>query len=389
MLETGDSTAAEGGRKAAPVKKKKTTGFLLNNTVSTVGKALGGFPTNAQELAAQWSIGSDDTYTVSVKVLRQVEGSESAGLVADVPLRNYDAGRIAGQYGPGLYYIRASAGKYSNRATKMLLTEDYCRSNGWGSIPKPNPAESAAVQTIMSTTEGPTDPKALVMAVSQMIDSKLEAFQMRQGLNQPQPAGQAGADPMSAMEREMERMTRMMTMLNGLQEKARETVRAEMGLAAPAAEGKEENIWLKLAEIAAPVATAFMQKIGSEPRPVPQVMVPAQPQPARPALSQQAPAAPAGDPMPQLTEEERNAIGAAVQALKPYGETLVQLAAAGTDEQVVDNLDPWIPAGMVPSVMALSAIVTKHGPAVLQAIHPGLNTERWPKILEKLVEGFK
>jgi hypothetical protein len=57
-----------------------------------------------------------------------------------------------------------------------------------------------------------------------------------------------------------------------------------------------------------------------------------------------------------------------------------------TDDQIVAQLDPWIPTPMVPELANLAAVVLKHGPSVLGAIHPGLITDRWAAILPKLVE---
>ena len=94
--------------------------------------------------------------------------------------------------------------------------------------------------------------------------------------------------------------------------------------------------------------------------------------------------------MPTLTPEEQNAIGAAVSMLRPYANTLLQLIASGlTDEQIVEELDPWIPAPMAGPLAALADAVAKHGPGVLGAIHAGLASDRWASILPKLVAALQ
>ncbi len=90
--------------------------------------------------------------------------------------------------------------------------------------------------------------------------------------------------------------------------------------------------------------------------------------------------------MPALTDHEKAAIGGAVAMLRPFAGHLVGMTEGpATDSQIVDELEQFIPAGMVPSLEALAAVVAKHGPAVLNAIHPGLASDRWAKILPQLV----
>jgi hypothetical protein len=59
------------------------------------------------------------------------------------------------------------------------------------------------------------------------------------------------------------------------------------------------------------------------------------------------------------------------------------------DDQIVSQLDPWIPSPMVPELAQLAAVVAQRGPAVLAAIHPGLAVDRWASILPKLVAALQ
>lgn len=347
-----------------------------------VGKMIPACPMTADELAAQWEVGAEECESITVKVLRQVLGKNQMELITSVPLVHYDGNRIAANYGPGTYYLRPAAGWNDRHSAKIMISDVLAQTCGFGRIVKASVADQAAAATILQAGEGPTDPKALVMAVSQMMDAKLDAF--RQSLGVP---GQMGVttmkpiDPMQSVETEMERMMRMMSMLSGLQEKARESVRAEMGIVKPEPpEPQEGSFWLELIKTAVPAFVAMVQARPAVAEPT-QPVAPPQP-PQRPAIATTQQEAP---PMPTLTQDEEKALGAIVGMLAPFGGHLAKVAAeVSDDEAIVGELIGFVGDSVVPSLKALEAITKTHGPAVLAKIHPELATPRWVGIVAKL-----
>jgi hypothetical protein len=92
-------------------------------------------------------------------------------------------------------------------------------------------------------------------------------------------------------------------------------------------------------------------------------------------------------PMPNLTQEEKTAIGQAVSMLRPFAGQLIPLATSqATDEQIAEELAEYIPNGLIPSLEALAGIVARSGPGVLQVIHPRMVSPRWSTILPKIIE---
>ena len=339
-------------------------------------------PMNAAELAEQWQVSRDDAETITVKILRQILGEDDKEVIDSVPLVLFSMKEIAGNYGPGTYYLRGAAGKYAKNAARMSISEAYARSSGWGRLPV-TAADAMAEKTIRQAAVAPTDPVELLAAVQQVVRRELEA----QRTNGPAPS--ASADPMQAMEREMERMQRMMAMMETLRESARSSVRAELGIT-PKEEVEPASIWAELLKAAVPLVSSLMARQQEPQRLEPQPMRQAAPaQQVPPALAEN-PKTQEANQMPQLTQDEQKAISGAVSMLRPYGAMIVDMAAQiADDEAIIGELVPWIPGPMVGSLEALAVTVAKYGPVVLGAIHPALVTERWAGILPKLVEACR
>lgn len=357
--------------------------------IQTVGKVLPSAPMTADELAAAWELGQDDAFTLRVKIFQAQPGVKELSLVADVPLPDFSGEDLARNFGPGMYYLRPAAGRWAMKSAKLPISDGMARNLGWGSL-RPQAADVLAHRTLEAATRGPVDPVDLMAAMERMFDQKLAALGMKPAavpmvgqIMQP-----AAPDPTAAMEKEMERMAKMMDLMNGLQEKARETVRAELGVRTPeATEGNDMSIWLKLAEIAAPVAAAIFQArnaapVTHQPPAAPSTPLPALPGPVPPTA---APAAPVSA-VPMLTPQEQASIGQVVGMLKGYGPILVNMGKGPeSDEQIAANLAPWIPPASYGQVVALSDLVDTKGPEVMNIIHPELGNDRWARILRALV----
>ena len=348
------------------------------------GRILPNAPMTADELAAAWSVAADDAETITVKVFRYQIGTRDLELVVSVPLVSFDGEYIAGKYGPGTYFIRPAAGPYAKHAAKITMSEALARQAGYGRI-QPTAQDYQAERTLRKAVEGPTDPVDLLAAIEQVMDRR-EAEKARQFGQVPQMNGQV--DPIAAVRAQFEQIQTMMGFMASLEERAIKTVEMRMGRQEYKPSDEDTNT--SLLERLLPKALDIFGQMMNNRNPA---SVVSQAPPGQHQAQQYAeppkvinPPEPEALPMPNLTPAEQNAIGGAVAMLRPHGGTLVQLAASGmNDDQIVAQLDPWIPSPMVPELAQLAAVVSQHGPAVLGTIHPGLAVDRWATILPKLV----
>jgi hypothetical protein len=267
------------------------------------------------------------------------------------------------------------------------MSEALAREAGWGRI-QPTAQDFQAERTLRKAVEGPTDPVDLLAAVEQILDRR-EAERARQFGQHPQAA--TPLDPLAAVKSQFEQIQTMMGFMASLEERAIKTVEMRMGRQDTSISAEDTNTSLleKLLPKALDIFGQMMSNRQPAPTgaPAPQAQQYVEPPKVINPPTQAQPEAPA---MPNLTAQEQNAIGGAVAMLRPHGGTLVELAASGmNDDQIVSQLDPWIPAPMVPELANLAAVVAQHGPAVLGTIHPGLAVDRWASILPKLVAALQ
>ena len=89
--------------------------------------------------------------------------------------------------------------------------------------------------------------------------------------------------------------------------------------------------------------------------------------------------------MPNLTDDERKLLGRGIAMLRPFGGQLAELTKTeATNDQIVAELEGYIPDSMIDSINALDDACQKYGPAILGQIHPELATERWAAIVKAL-----
>lgn len=369
----------------AKLKPSTTEGNRKNHEtkrgqLEAVGKLLPACPMSPDELAEAWSVAADDAETITVKIQRYVVGTKELELVDSLPLTEFSGERVAGRFGPGNYYLRPAAGPYARHAAKLPISEALARNCGYGRI-APSAQDLVAERTIRQATTGPTDPLDLVAAIEQVMDKR---DRERGIMPMPVVHGVAQADPMKTVETQMSQMMKMMEMIEGLNAKARETVRAEMGIIKPeAVEPSEGSFWIEMVKSALPTLVELIANRNPAPpvqaAPPPPMVVNPEPQPE--------PQPQGGPTMPQLTPQEQSAIAGAVAMLRPFAGQLVAMAkqTAG-DGAIVAELEPFIPGGLVPSLADLAGVVATHGPAVLAGIHPDLATARWAGILPELVK---
>jgi hypothetical protein len=390
----GELTSATGprtrGKQTAPKSKRQERALAVRSSqLKDAGRMLPACPMTADELATQWNVGADDAETITVKVLRVILGTREMEFIASVPLVDWSGERIAAKFGPGTYFIRPASGPYERHSSKIPISEAMAREAGWGRINRPSVAEAAAAQTILQAGEGPTDPKALVMAVSQMMDAKLEDFKRSIGQS-PQNGLILPQNPMDMAVAQMEQTEKIMQMMERLEKRAEETVARRMGMVKEDAAVPDTNasILVALLPKALEIFGNMMSGRNQTPpvqqihqvNPVHQVAQPGGPAVMQAALAQEAPS------MPLLSQEEQEAIGGAVAMLRPFAGQLVSMAASSLpDTGIVDELEGFIPGAMVPGLQNLAVVVAKYGPSVLSAIHPALASDRWASILPQLV----
>lgn len=353
---------------------------------AAVGKLLPACPMTAGELAEAWTVGREDVEEITVKVLKVKTGTQEQELVKSVPLVEFDGEEIAGQFGPGMYYLRPAAGPYAKHAAKLPISDHLARACGWGQLP-PTASELAAERTLRQATQGPTNPVDLMAAIEQVIEARERKSRIDTQI-QTNPVQQ---DPMQGLKSQFEQIQTMMAFMSSLEERAIKTVEMRMGKQEVNMSAEDTNTSLleKLLPKALDIFGDLMKR--REPAPIVHVPPPGPGQVERQAVAEVAlKPEPEVLPMPNLTEVEQRAIAGPVSMLRPFAGNLVELAAGPfSDEQIVDELEGFIPGAMVPGLESLAAVVAKHGPAVLGVIHPGLAVDRWASILPKLVERCK
>lgn len=375
-------------KKATPTPKRLAADQARQGQMTTVGRLLGSFPMTAEELADQWEIAADDVETITVKILKLRIGTDELQLMDDPALVDYNGKDVAARFGPGTYFIRPSGRKYAKNSAKLTISEALAKSCGFGRIPT-TAADVVAERTIREATQGPIDPANLLAAIETIIERR-----EREKSQNSAPIFQNPTvmDPMAALKSQFEQMQTMMGFMSSMEERAIKTVEMRMGKTeySPSVEDTNSSLLEKLLPKALDIFGAMMANRNPAPVAAPQHQAEHQvTQHQAPTIAVK-PTEPEVPPMPQLTQEEQQAIAGAVMMLKPYGGMIVDMAAQVADDAaIVAELEPWIPAPMLGSLEALSVIVQTHGPAILGQIHPALATERWKGILPKLVESCR
>ena len=344
--------------------------------MKSVGRPLPMFPTTADELAAQWNVSADDAWTVSVKISRQRLGSQEIELIGSVPLMEYSMEKLAGRYGPGMYFISGCAGKYAHNAAKMIISDAYARENGFGRLPT-TAADLKAETVIRKSAEGPVDPLDLVAAIERI----LERREKEKAQTAPQQTAQ-GADIVSQMAMLFKGFELMSSMENKVMEQMERRAALMAGKTLePVEEEGVMGIFSKILNSRAGEALVqglMAPRTAAALPPAPTVA------PAPAPSTAQAPSQ--GQPPVNLTAEEKAAIAPAVNMLSRFGANLVQAAAQDQrgPDAAAEELMGYIPPAIYASLVELAKVTANHGPAVLGLIHPGMATERWAAILSEL-----
>lgn len=380
LIETGEP----GGK---PARKPRTTRVnpkvqdVRSADLANTGKLLPMAPTTAEDLVEQWEIPEADCYHVRVNVFRQKMGDEALELLDSVPVLEYDLQKVAGQYGPGRYFIKGTPRKYAFNSARFDVSEELARRNGFGRLPQ-RAADITAARTLQDATKGPVDPVDLLAAVEVMLDRKLK----EQGMG-----GQIIANPMQTMEKQMEAFYGFMGFMDKMENRAIQLAERRVGLRNPDEPVEPASTTLQIIQALAPAVGPVLERILSGPPAARPAVVH---QPAALATHQPAPAAPAnpqgGIPVqtiqkPELTEEERATVAPAVSMLRPFAPMLANaIKKPIPDAQLAEELGGYIPPNLYTPVIALAALVRNKGVGVLAYIHDDLTDPRWPAVLSEL-----
>jgi len=354
-----------------PTRKKR-----VNNPGGHPGtmKEMGGIPLpvcpdTADELAGMWQVGSGEAPTLSVKVLRQRIGSREVDLIDSVPLVHFNMRTLAGKYGPGLYYLRGSGSKIAQKSAKMNISDEYAREAGFGRIIRPEPppqvptaSDMVAMQTLQQVGHaGGMSPEQIISAIEQAVTRISE----RNGVG-PRPI----FDPVEESRKQMEAVERQMDFFARMEARVRATIVAKEEPAEVAEEFSLASIFKALAPSIPAIIAGFRQ-----PQPPPY-------QPAR-AKDVTPPQEEKQMNLPELSQEEKQAIAPAVSMLRPFvGMLSSAIKNTGTpDEAIARQLGGFIPPNLYDSTIALCALVETRGPEVLGHIAPGLVDPRWSPVL--------
>jgi len=357
-------------------ERQNEAGEVRSSQINAVGKVIPACPMNADELAETWSVGRDDAFGITVKVLRQVKGDSALELIDNVPLVDYSGENIAANYGPGVYYLRPASGKYQKLACKLPISDALARSCGWGRLPV-TPQDVQAERTLRQAVESPTDPVDLLAAIQQMIRREMDTRGMGStpGMTMPMQT----FNPMEAMQNQMGQMQAWMGFMDTMEKQMQERVERRMGILEPERQEKTST-W----EALIPVALKIFDRMTTPPA----APVQRQPLPMAAPAPEPAPAPqskPVEAPMSNLTDDERKLLGRGIAMLRPFGGQLAELTKTkATNDQIVSELEGYIPDSMIDSINALDDACQKYGPAILGQIHPELATERWAAIVKAL-----
>lgn len=393
--QTGADETPERRKPGAPKgsRKTRTASFdraqnIKQSSIAQTGKLLSLSPTTPTDLAEQWQIGNEDAHGVSIKVLRQPKGEPmaSAELVTDMPLLDYSLARIAGKYGPGVYFVRGT-GQWAHRACKISVAPEYARESGFGVIaepPRPTAGDVLAMQTINKLGEGaPVQGVELLAAIERMIEAKIK------------PAAPVVAVAPN-IDSQFDQMFKWMGLMDRLEERAMKVAERRLGVEPKDTEAAPETTGQMIMSLLPQALTLFgdmMKNRNPEPRQVQRVAVPLRrpmPPQAQPTMKQveapQAPAQPQEErPSMTLDTDEQHTLSLAKRLLGSFGADLAQLAERPeTDEELGDEIGSLIPPMFHRELVKLSDLVKAKGSGIMAEIHPALTSPRWPGILAEM-----
>lgn len=359
---------------------------IRGQQIKTTGKPLPSCPMTPEELMDAWSIGQNDAMGVTVKILRQKVGTEALELVDSIPLVEFDARRLAANFGHGRYLLRPAAGTYAKCSAVLPISDELARACGWGKLPA-TAQDMTAERVVRAAVEGPTDPLDLMAAMERLMDRKLAERAVAA------PGAAAAFNPMEAMNAQMAQMTAWMGFMDRMEAQMQARVERRMGVDPEPAPSSH----MTFLESLLPLGLKILDRMTSGPAMTPQRSATTPQRPTLPPLADppladpQAADHPAqvaatgGSAMPELTNEERQAVALSAKMLSPFAPQLVELGnSPATEEQIVGELEGYVPDHMVGPLTTLAAIITKHGPGVLGIIHPGLAVPKWGVVLQKL-----
>lgn len=329
-------------------------------------------PTDGAELMQAWELSPESWENESVKVARCILGTDRVELLQSCALADYDLREIARQYGPGRYRISPGPGRNSKHQTTIQVSPEFARGNGWAQAPaQQTPGEMMAQRTFVEATRGPVDP----LALSQMV----EAAVLRASSAKPDN----GMDALALVLKGFE-------LAGTLQAKAMETVKGMAGL--PQGSSVIEREPRSLGDALIEMGPGLLQMISgmiNQPRPA---QAQTQAQPMQPAIGEQPKMIPANPQtqaqpvnLPELTEEEKQAIAPILGTLRPFADKLASFLRAPVPASILaGQLAGMLGSDLDMPIVALSEVVKRAGNGVLAAVHPEFACDKGAEIVHTI-----
>jgi hypothetical protein len=359
-------------------------GSSRGEVVAQVGVILPTCPTSPQEIVAAWKIAPHDVESHGVLVFRQTQGSDERQLIDRVPITEYSMDNIANQYGPGSYFLKATAGIYEGRAARFVISPEYAAMRGYGKMSDPiRAADVMAARTLQKTAEiGGIDPTELVNALERAVESGLDR---RFGQGRPQqgytPHPPAAFDQ---METQFAQVERMYSFMERMETRAMDSVSRRMGI-----EPKDEvnpNSWAGILQTLLPAGIELASRLmASKANPIPTQAPVTQAQVAPTQENAVKPSQEVPTIVAKMTEQEKKDIIPSLGMLRPFLGALHKMTVPGRSEaDIAIELDGYIPDAMAASMMALSNLTDKHGVEALGLLGKPFQTGQWMTILGEL-----
>lgn len=380
------SDAAKNG----PLASKRNA--VRSQILEQVQVLLPNCPTNPQELVNAWSIPANEAANHSVLIFRQVPGQNERVLIDKMPVLDYDLETIAGKFGPGIYYVRGTAGQFSVKAAKFNVSQEYAASRGFGRLPDPpKAADVMAIRTLEKTAQvAGIDAQELINAMERSVEAGLDRrLGPRRDLQVPHQA------PFDAMETQFAQVEKMYSFMERMEARAMDSVSRRMGLATEEP-GPDPNSWAGILSALAPVGmelvSGFMRN-RANPEPVVTNITPLQvqappPQPPKPAQEPERQKVPSV--VSRMTDEEKAKILPALGMLRPFLPILLKMTKPGRKPiEIAEELEGYIPDNMAPAMCALSELTRKHGIEAMGLLGSDFMSAEWLLIvheLEKILE---
>lgn len=337
------------------------------------------YPTDGRELCQLWDMPAECLQSEMLKIALYVPGTQQTELKDSIVLGSYHMEDVAGTFGPGRYLLKPGPGQYRAKTCTLNISESFARTNGWRempTLPPPrrerfvSPTDMFIQDRMNQSSQGPISP----VDMSTMMELAITKALAAQNASRPQ------TDPVAPIMSGFELALTMMEKAKGIVNPGA-VVEAEPLTLADVALKHAPDILGILKQGLAMFSAAAAGPAPQAPPPVkvvnpaPQAPHQPAPQPAQP--EERSMEAPNLLPLPELTQEQVEAVTPILGTLNSFAPTLIQfLESDKTADELGSMLAGMIGPDLEDSAIALSEIVQAHGPNILGIRYPALASEK-------------